>query len=268
MVIKQNKDEPMKEILNSISGEERALFIEWWCRIREGYPEIPASVLAAGLGRIFCEKMHAERADKPDASGSTIFWFSEPCWESLGHILEWQKRSVKEMAPWLADADERGRPKRLLGHLRYIDLEREADKDMDARCEQLNRRLGLNDEVTVEHVGDGYRIVRLLTPDAVALEAGRMRHQFGLGDDQEQFMAGEIAYYSLRRADGFPVATLQVEFFSSEEGMLMRIEGHRNTPVSDEDREILLPWLRQQGWGGVDFHCGLMEEEKPLKFCL
>lgn len=251
--------------LSGLEPDDIMLFRDWWSSVRQGYPKIPVPVLAAGLGRIFCDKMRIERDDKPDAPGSTIFSFAEPCWESLDHILAWLRRAVLDNATWLKDVDDRGRPKRLLSASRYIDLEREADRDADAQCVELAKMLGKHDEVMVEALDDGFHIVRLLTREAVALEAGRMRHRIGQGADRDRFESGEEAYYSLRRRDGYPVATLEVLLPAAEQGTLMHIAGHRNSSVSDDELTKLLPWLQKQGWQNVDFHCGLMNEPEPVQ---
>lgn len=130
---------------SGLEPDDIMLFRDWWSSVRQGYPRIPVPVLAAGLGRIFCEKMRGERDDKPDAPGSTIFSFADPCWESLDHIIDWLRRSVQDNAVWLKDVDDRGRPKRLLSASRYIDLEREADRDADAQCAELATMLGKHD---------------------------------------------------------------------------------------------------------------------------
>ncbi|PRA85926.1 hypothetical protein CQ054_10685 [Ochrobactrum sp. MYb29] len=249
---------------NGIHAEEAMLFREWWLRLHQGYPDIPATVLAASLGRVFCEKMRVERDDKPDVPGETIFFFAEPDWESLDYILNWLRLSVRENAAWLQDVDASGRPRRLLFAPLFIDLEREADRDTDAGCVELAKTLNENDEMTVGDFDGGYRVVRLLTNKAVDLEAGRMRHYVGQGEDRDRFESGEEAYYSLRRPDGFPVATLEVELPAEGPGILMHIAGHRNSSASDEYLAILLPWLERQGWDGVDVHCGLMDEPEPI----
>lgn len=246
---------------SGIKAEEAMLFREWWHRLCQGYPDIPAMVLAASLGRVFCEKMRIERNDKPDAPGETIFFFAEPDWQSLDNIVDWLQRSVREDAAWLRDADADGRPKRLLSASLFIDLEREADRDKDAECAELAKSISQSDETEVEAFHDGYHLMRLLTQKAVHLEAGRMRHSVGMGEDWDMFEAGEVAYYSLRRSDGFPVATMEATFDAYGQGILMCLEGHRNSSVSDEHQAMLLPWFRKQGWEGVDFHCELMEPE-------
>lgn len=91
-----------------------------------------------------------------------------------------------------------------------------------------------------------------------------MRHRIGQGDEPGHFESGAEAYYSLRRPDGYPVATLEVLLPSAEHGTLMHIAGHRNSSVSDDELTKLLPWLRNQGWHNVDFHCGLMDEPEPV----
>jgi len=245
---------------DGLEGEEIMLFRDWWSSVRQGYPEIPVPVLAAGLGRIFCDKMRIERDDKPHAPGSTIFSFAEPCWESLDYIIGWLRRSVQDNAAWLQDVDDRGRPNRLLSASRYIDLEREADRDADVRCSELATMLDKHDEITVEDLDDGFHIVRLLTREAVDLEARRMRHNVGQGADRDRFDSGEEAYYSLRRPDGFPVVTMGVELPANAPGVLLHIAGHRYSFVSDEHLAILIPWLRKQGGDGVDSHCRLMNE--------
>lgn len=237
--------------LDGLHREESELFQDWWDRLCHGYPDIPVPVLAAGLGRIFCNRMQVERDDKPDEHGSTVFFFAEPYWEALDHIMGWLRRAVIYNAAWLQDVDDHGRPKRLLSASRFTDLEREADRDTDAECEKLAKTLGKHDEITVEDINDGYRVVRLLTREAVDLEAMRMHHHVGQGADRDRFESGEEAYYSLRRRDGFPVVTLEVELPAATPGVLLHIAGRRNSPVSDEHLAILIPWLRKQGWEDV-----------------
>lgn len=250
--------------LDGLHKEEKELFLDWWDRLCRGYPDIPVPVLAAGLGRIFCNRMRVERDDKPDEHGSTIFFFAEPYWESLDHIVRWLQRAVQESAIWLKDVDDHGHPKRLLSASSFTDLEREADRDTDADCEKLANTLGKHDEITVEDIDGGYCVVRLLTREAVDLEAMRMHHHVGQGMDRDRFDCRAEAYYSLRRPDGFPVVTMEVELPAATPGVLLHIAGHRNSSVSDEHLAILLPWLQKQRWDGVDVHCGLLDDPKPI----
>ncbi|MER8571369.1 PcfJ domain-containing protein [Mesorhizobium sp. M1409] len=165
--------------------------------------------------------------------------------EVLLHILDWLAVDQCEGVPWLENTDDRGRPRKLLKCAGYEDLVREADKSMDRRNAQVAKSLGVADERCVADLEDGYKLVKLLTPEALDLESRRMHHCVGHGSYDAGLAAGHHEIYSLRDRRGRPVATIKIN-----RGEIDQIKGKRNASPEARHIAVLKPLAKAVRWKG------------------
>ncbi|MER8573359.1 PcfJ domain-containing protein [Mesorhizobium sp. M1409] len=83
---------------------------------------------------------------------------------------------------------------------------------------------------------DGYKLVKLLTPEALDLESRRMHHCVGHGSYDAGLAAGNHEIYSLRDRKGRPVATVKIN-----RGEIDQIKGKRNASPEARHMAVLKP---------------------------
>ena len=161
---------------------------------------------------------------------------------SARHVRDWLVAAVANCAPWLKNVDHLGRPKKLMKFPTVEALVREVDMWM-LREASKNRDIRLvgEDEAFELEVGDGYYVVRLLTPTALDRESGRMQHCVGGGAYDRDVVGGRIFIFSLRDASGKPHATIE-----EKEGRIVQIQGKQNEPPIRTYLERLSPFLRER----------------------
>ncbi len=223
-----------------------------------------------------------DRQDTGESSTRTasgVSWYS--CWYhgtplffDTDHILDWLVSSVLEDAGWLRNVDDQGRPKKLMKCSTFADLEREADKAMDRKNAQAAKALGPDDEQHVADLEERFRLVRLLTPEALDLESRRMHHCVGHGSYDEGVASGNTEIYSMRDPQGRPVITMEVYVDIYDDGArrLQQVKGKRNNDPEDWQADILQKWLQTSGWGNLEFHFDVVADndcrpDRGLSWC-
>lgn len=149
-------------------------------------------------------------------------------------IVDWLVASCAQPLPWIENLDELGRPKKLMKCGGLSDLAYEANKWAFRRDAALsNIRLGPHDERHEMDLGGGLTLVRMMTPAALDVEGARMQHCIGKGGyDIRLHDDYGCRYYSVRSADGEPVATIEVcdEYVEDvSRGVIRQLQGPRNS---------------------------------------
>lgn len=158
--------------------------------------------------------------------------------EAIAHIADWLAAALVNDEAWLRDLDEQGRPKKLvkLGSLERVT--KEVDKAMLLAAQKGAANLYADEQghEQTEMVFDGgYRMVRLLTPEALDKESAMMGHCIGSGGYDARVKGGTRAYYSLRDPRGKSHATLEVkcgweELACGRRDALLQCQGKGNWP--------------------------------------
>ncbi len=149
--------------------------------------------------------------------------------EKVRHITDWIKNAQINGADWLRNTDHKNRPHKLLKLRTIDDVSAVADSEMrelSRRLEDLKEVEGTT-EVVKEWPDAGYRMVRLLTPEALRRESGMMGHCIGHGAHDEHLETGEYEYYSLRDGNNRAHATLEI---LTHDNRLTECKGKQNTP--------------------------------------
>jgi len=165
--------------------------------------------------------------------------------ENVRHVADWIKVSVQDKEPWVANADNKGRPTRLL-HLRSLkDAIEQANEDMRVRNERLAAQLVPENtgEEMVAAMADGFRIVRLLTVEALDREGVCMGHCIGQGGYDEKLKDGSLAFFSLRDAKNQPHATLEVD---TKAHAVLQCQGKENKAPVERYLPYLQAFLKKQ----------------------
>lgn len=149
----------------------------------------------------------------------------------LAHVRDWLLVAAAEAHPWIANRDSRGRPKKLMKCGSVEQLVHEADKWMrrEPTAVVAQRALGPDDIRWEADLGNGFHLVRLLSPEALDAETMVLRHCIGRGSYDANLERDGYEYLSVRDSEGVPVATLEVVH-----GLLIQCRGHRNATPSSE----------------------------------
>jgi hypothetical protein len=158
----------------------------------------------------------------------------------LSHIADWIKAAIVAGEPWIVKVDNLDRPKKLMKFSSIKAICAEADKAMLKAGQRLATiSLVEGDEALFADLGDGYRLVRLLTPEALDRESGQMQHCIGNGGYDDLLTDASTVYLSLRDSMGKAHATLEVK---GEE--ISQIQGKQNKPPADKYLDRLAPFIR------------------------
>lgn len=189
--------------------------------------------------------------------------------EAIAHVADWLAAALINKEAWLRDVDEQGRPKKLvkLGSLERA--KKEADKAMLLAAQNGAASLyeDENGHEKTEMVFDGgYRMVRLLTPQALDKESAEMGHCIGAGGYDQKVSAGSHAFYSLRDAFGKSHATLEVErgsegLSSGQRDRLVQCQGKENRPPVAKYMPLIQSFVRERKFElwGTTARTGLIE---------
>jgi hypothetical protein len=126
------------------------------------------------------------------------------------HIVDWLRVAVTENARWLLKTDHQGRPKKLLKFGTLEAIHAEADHWMRRRLSSKAKALIDGDEVLHFELGDGWTMVRLLTPAALDRESSLMQHCVGHGSYDWSLSKDGALFLSLRDPHGMPHITLEI----------------------------------------------------------
>jgi hypothetical protein len=157
----------------------------------------------------------------------------------LSHVRDWLAAAIASEARWLSNVDMVGRAKKLLKFGSIDALLREVDRDM-ARFARNNRKVELDpaEEVVEMELGDGWMLVRMLTPRALDLESGRMGHCIGGGAYDAELLSGTSRFLSLRDPRGKPHVTISIR-----EGEIGEVSGKANDRPPFRYIERLAPFF-------------------------
>lgn len=185
--------------------------------------------LAWSVGRVF---LNAARHGED--------WQSQWNDEAMRHIKDWLKAAMVNDETWLKNIDDQGRPKKLLKFSTLEDITKEADKAMLKAAQRHSAvKLVEGDEVLHADLGDGYYLVRLLTPAALDRESAAMQHCIGDGAYDDWLDDDSYLYLSLRDPQGRPHATLEIE-----NNKIVQFKGKQNKPPIKWYVDVLVPYLR------------------------
>ena len=171
---------------------------------------------------------------------------------ALVHITDWLRSAVLDDAPWLSNVDLSGRPKKLLKFGSLGAIYDEADKAM-LRKVRGARRSALPDgsEETYMELTDGYRLVRMLTPEALDMESAEMQHCIGHGSYDDQLGDPGVIFLSLRDPSGNAHATVQIR-----EGVIEQLSGKQNELPARKYLEVMKSFFANGAISPGDFGSG------------
>lgn len=185
-------------------------------------------LLMCCLGRILAK----------EASGQ-----ADPSFRDLRHIVDWLRAAIFNDAPWLSKVDASGRPRKLLKFGTVAAMVAEVDRDMlrQARRSGAPSSGQAGTEPYME-LGDGWWLVRLVTPQALDFESSVMQHCIGNGGYDEQLVDPTQVFLSLRDPSGKPHATIAVN-----EGGIAELSGKQNDLPQTRYLKRLVPFFKTIG---------------------
>jgi hypothetical protein len=190
-------------------------------------------LLMCSIGRILAKKDFVqETADREELSSRVI-----------KHIVDWLRAAIFNDAPWLANVDHLGRPKKLLKFGSVDAMVAEVDRDMirQARCNGTPKDSIEGVEPYME-LGEGWRLVRLMTAAALDFESSIMQHCIGNGGYDDQLADPSRVFISLRDPYGNPHVTLSMSGNDIEE-----LSGKQNQPPHAKYLKRLVPYFQNIG---------------------
>jgi len=202
-----------------------------------------AFLLTVSVGRVLNKMENSERV-----------WLDAFDRSTVKHIADWLRAAIANDDPWLANVDQKNRPKKLMKFSTIEQITQEADKAMH----KANQKLGgitlvEGDEELFAELEDGFYIVRLMTPVALDKESAEMQHCIGNGGYDRMVEAGVGYYLSLRDQHGKAHATLEVcQSYDYElHDKKMRVEqlqGKQNQPPLPKYAKYLWAFIERNFW--------------------
>jgi hypothetical protein len=161
----------------------------------------------------------------------------------LPHIVDWLEAAVINEESWLSNVDAQGRPKKLLKFSTLDDVAKEVDKSMlKAAQKGAGVKLKEGDESLFMNLEGGFRVVRLLTAEALDAESAMMQHCVGSGAYDHKVGTGGVIVLSLRDIHGKPHATLEV---NAGTRTVVQLQGKQNAVPKEEYLTALIPLFRE-----------------------
>ena len=168
---------------------------------------------------------------------------AEPSFRDLRHIVDWLRAAIFNDAPWLSNADDSGRPRKLLKYGTVASMVAEVDRDMLRQARRNGAPSdGLEGTELYMELGEGWCLVRLLTARALDYESSIMQHCIGAGGHDEQLADPEGMFLSLRDPSGKPHATIAVH--GSD---IVELSGKQNELPRTKYLKRLAPFLVKIG---------------------
>jgi hypothetical protein len=159
-----------------------------------------AKLLTLSVGRVFSKAAKA-------GDDWTVLYDSA----AIEHIADWLKASIVNNAPWLANVDSAGNPKKLTKFASIDQITQEADKAMAIAIQQQGQiTLVEGDEELYATTSDGFHLVRLKTPAALDRESKAMQHCVGNGAYDPWLSMSDYTLLSFRDRHGNPHATIEI----------------------------------------------------------
>jgi hypothetical protein len=153
------------------------------------------------------------------------------------HIYDWLLASKIRGEEWLSRCDDQGRPLKLMKFSSIQQITAEANKAMAKRRGDGFRVPPTAGTEVVHDCGDGWTIVRLLTPEALDYEGAQMGHCVGQGAYDQHIKDDPI--YSLRDPMGRSHITIEVDSYINE---IRQLKGKQNFEPKVEYTRRLLGW--------------------------
>lgn len=158
-------------------------------------------LLMCSLGRILAKEPIGKAYSAQD----------EPSFRDLRHIVDWLRAAIFNDAAWLSNVDASGRPRKLLKYGTVAGMVAEVNRDMLRQARQNGAPSdGIEGAELYVELGEGWRLVRLLTARALDYESSIMQHCIGAGGYDLQLADPEGMFLSLRDPSGKPHATIAV----------------------------------------------------------
>ncbi len=175
----------------------------------------------------------------------------------LIYVRDWLADALNNGEPWIREKDGQGRIKALANVGTLAHAKNLADKTKrrafekrpqtaknpvvepsEPRCLEWGRDL-----VVIEESQDGFRWVRLLTPEALDQESAMLNHCAGDGHYDKEVLSGKTELYSLRDPDGQACATLRVRKETAE-----HCAGLNDRPPAARYLPMIAAFILSQGW--------------------
>lgn len=181
---------------------------------RERYLMKTRRLVELSIGRIALKEFRKDRGWRDSV---------EP--GDLQHVVDWLKSSIRDEAPWLANVDEQGRPRKIMKAGSLEALCREADKQMRRKLNvHPGDKLGSDDVETFSDDGGEFHLVQLKTSAALKSESIAMRHCVGHGAYDEHLETDDYHLLSLRDKSGRPHMTIELRA-----GVILQSRGKANS---------------------------------------
>jgi hypothetical protein len=160
--------------------------------------------------------------------------------DQVRHICDWLSAAVSRGERWLSRVDTEGRPLKLMKFGTVEQIVDEANKAMaKRRGDAASLKPAAGGTKPVYDAGDGWTLVRLLTPEALDIEGREMGHCVGQGAYDYGLSTNFTGIYSLRDPIGKSHVTLEINHSLDT---VQQIKGKQNKPPKAEYMRRLLDW--------------------------
>jgi len=197
---------------------------------------------AADITRLLEASVLRVQINESLKAGEPLPW--RPSENDLRHICDWLTSAVLRNEPWLERCDGKGRPLKLMKFGSMAQILAEADKAMRKR---LNDGAGASATEGIKKVhdaGDGWSVVRLMTPEALDHEGFVMGHCVGLGAYDRAVASNFRGIYSLRDPQGKSHVTIEIDPVQER---IEQIKGKQNAHPKPEYMRRLAGWQALAG---------------------
>jgi hypothetical protein len=173
-------------------------------------------------------------------AGSSTAAFDSVSEDQVRHICDWLSAAIGRGERWLSRVDDQGRPLKLMKFGAVSQILDEADKAMaKRRGDAVTLKPEAGGTKVIYDAGDGWTLVRLMTPEALDIEGREMGHCVGQGAYDYGLANNFIGIYSLRDPMGKSHVTLEINHPMDK---VQQIKGKQNKPPKAEYMRRLLGW--------------------------
>jgi len=196
-----------------------------------------------------------------DVTGNNFYEFrpAHNLTSKITHIKDWLVSAKHHNEAFLQDLDNKGRPRSLVG----MDID-SAYNAADRYFAKLNKKLKVKEEKddtkTIMTFDDGYKIVQMLTENALDCESQEMGHCIGHGSYDAELKSGDDLFYSLRDANNKAHATLHVQ---KSDNSLLQCKGKENNPPVTKYLSYIQGFVEQKDFKLEEdpSHTGLIKQD-------
>jgi Leucine-rich repeat (LRR) protein len=164
------------------------------------------------------------------------------------HVADWLRAAVARDEAWLKNLDALGRPKKLMKFSRFEDILKEADKAMRSSIARDGVASNQDGQSLFEELENGFRIVRLLSSQALKRESSRMGHCVGNGGYDYVLTSQDEMILSLRDKHDKPHATLHVS-----PTMILQLRGKQNKRPLPKYMRLMVPLTKRLRPTDIEF---------------